>query len=172
MLQVYKSMYVKIAHCKGGMGMKFSEATAEQVTGVSLGVFSLLLYFVLIPWQIADVKVAGVTPRFLPEALAIFMLILSICLFVNGYGKRTNVGQKYYSFAPKETALVVKSLLILSGYIVLLEVLGYLLTTIAALGLLMYMYGQRRIKILIPVTIGLPVVIYLFFTKVLQIVLP
>jgi hypothetical protein len=63
-------------------------------------------------------------------------------------------------------------LLILSAYIVLLEVAGYLLTTVAALGLLMFLYGQRRVKILLPVTIGLPVVIYLFFTKVLQIVLP
>lgn len=152
--------------------MRFSEARAEQLTGVILGLFSTLLYFVLIPWQIADVKAAGLSPRFLPEALAVLMLILSVSLFLNGYGKRNNPGQKYYSFAAKETALVVKSLLVLSAYIVLLEVAGYLLTTIVALGLLMYLYGQRRVKILLPVTIGLPVAIYLFFTKVLQIVLP
>lgn len=152
--------------------MKFSEAKAEQFTGVLLGLFSVLLYIVLIPWQIADVKSAGVTPRFLPEALAVLLLVLSVCLFVNGYGKRNIAVQKNYSFAPKETALVIKSLLILSAYIIFLEVVGYLLTTIAALGLLMYMYGQRRVKILLPVTIGLPVAIYLFFTKVLQIVLP
>ena len=152
--------------------MKFSEAKAEQVTGGVLGGFSLLLYFWLIPWQIGDVNVAGVTPRFLPETLALFMLLLSVLLIFNGYGKRNKTDQKYYSFAPKETTLVVKSLLILTVYINVLEWVGYLLTTMVALGSLMYMYGQRKIKVLLPVSIGLPVAIYLFFTKVLQIVLP
>lgn len=152
--------------------MRFSEAKAEQVSGGMLGVFSLILYFGLIPWQIGDVKVAGVTPRFLPEMLALFMLLLSVLLIINGYGKRNKPDQKFYSFAPRETALVIKSLLVISLYIILLEWSGYLLTTILALGSLMYMYGQRKKKVLLPVSIGLPIVIYLFFTKVLQIVLP
>ncbi|MDT8903443.1 tripartite tricarboxylate transporter TctB family protein [Anaeroselena agilis] len=152
--------------------MEISESRAEQAGGIILGVFSLLLYFVIIPAEIADVRGMGVSPRFMPQAVGILLFILAVSLFISGYRKRDRQGQKTYSLSRHEAKLVVKSLAVVAAYIVAFDMVGYLIPTIVVLGLLMYMYGQRKKKVLFSVALGLPVMIYLFFTKVLHMVLP
>jgi hypothetical protein len=57
-------------------------------------------------------------------------------------------------------------------YILVFDLAGYIVSTMLTLGLLMYMYGQRKKKVLVSVTLALPVLFYLFFTKILNMVLP
>lgn len=152
--------------------MNIKESKVEQAGGIVLGVFSLLLYFLIIPAEVVDVQKFGVSPRFLPEKTALFLLLLSICLFVSGYRKIGQENQKIYTINAKEIKLVAKSLLLLVCYIIVFDLLGYIVPTIVTLAIFMYMFGQRKIKPLLLVSLGLPIIIYMFFTKVLQMVLP
>ncbi len=152
--------------------MEITESRAEQAGGVILGVFSLLLYFVIIPAEIADARSMGVSPRFMPEAVAILLFILAVLLFISGYRKKGQPGQKTFSLSRHEAVLVMKSLAMVAVYIIMFDLVGYIISTMVTLGLLMYMYGQRKKKVLVSVTLALPVLFYLFFTKVLNMVLP
>lgn len=152
--------------------MNFTESRVDQIGGAILGVFSLFLYFIIIPAGVVDVQRFGVSPRFFPKVTALFLLLLAICLFVNGYRKKEQENQKVYEINPNELKLIVKSMIVFACYIIAFDLFGYMVPTIAALAIFMYMYGQRKIKLLIIVSIGLPIAIYLFFTKALQMVLP
>ncbi len=152
--------------------MNFTESKVDQVGGIILGVFSLLLYFVIIPAEVVDVQKFGVSPRFFPKTMALFLLFLAICLFVSGYRKKRQEKQKIYAINPKELKLIMKSVILFACYIIAFNLFGYMIPTIAALAMFMYMYGQRKTRLLITISVGLPIVIYLFFTKALQMVLP
>ena len=77
-----------------------------------------------------------------------------------------------YAISLLEGKLVLKSLLLMVLYILAFDWLGYMIPTMAVLGVFMYMYGQRNKKWLFLISIGAPILIYLFFTKVLQMPLP
>jgi len=152
--------------------MEITESKAERAGGIILGVFSLLLYFVLIPAEIADAKALGVSPRFLPQAVGILLFTLSVALFISGYKKRNLSGQKVFKLSPLEGKLVIKSLAIVAAYIVAFELAGYIVPSIVTLALLMYMYGQRRKTLLVAISVGFPLFVYFAFTRLLHMVLP
>lgn len=137
-----------------------------------LGIISLIVYFLVIPAEITEVKRFGVSPRFLPEMVCMLLLFCAVCLFIGGYRKRNNVNQKTYSISPTESKLVLKSLLLIVLYIVSFDLFGYMIPTIAALAILMITYGQRNWKLIVLISLGLPVLIYLAFTQLLKMPLP
>lgn len=152
--------------------MIFLESKVERAGGIILGSFSLIVYFLVIPTEITEVQRFGVSPRFMPELVCMLLLVSAICLFVNGYMNRNNANQKVYRISPTESKLVLKSLLLITLYIVAFDWLGYMIPTIAALAIFMYTYGQRNIKLIVLISLALPTLIYVFFTKVLQMPLP
>ena len=152
--------------------MNIPESKVDQAGGLILGVFSLLLYFVIIPAEVVDVHKFGLSPRFLPETVSLFLLFLACSLFVSGYRKKGQENQKIYTVNPQELKLIGKSLALFVLYVIAFDLFGYMIPTIIALSIFMYMYGQRKIKLLATISIGLPIAIYLFFTKALQMVLP
>jgi glycosyltransferase involved in cell wall biosynthesis len=152
--------------------MNFLESKVEQVGGIILGAFSLIVYFIIIPAEITEVRRFGVSPRFMPELVCVLLFAAAVCVFANGYKNRNNVKQKIYKISPTESKLVLKSLLLITLYILAFDLVGYMIPTIAALAVFMYIYGQRNKKLIFLISLGLPVLIYVFFTKVLQMPLP
>jgi D-alanyl-lipoteichoic acid acyltransferase DltB (MBOAT superfamily) len=152
--------------------VEVTESRAEQAGGIILGVFSLVLYFLIIPAEIADARLMGISPRFMPEVVGILLFVLAVLLFISGFRKRHLQEQKIYTLSRLEASLIMKSLAVVAVNIVIFELVGYIISTMLTLGLLMYMYGQRKKKVLFSITLALPIVFYLFFTKVLKMVLP
>ncbi len=152
--------------------MNIKESRVDQIGGIILGIFSLLLYFVIIPLEVGDTSKFGVSPRFLPQILALLLMFLSICQVISGYKKRGQEDQKIYTINPNELKLILKSLGVFIIYIIALNITGYLITTVVALAVFMFLYGQRNIKRIVLVSVGIPIAIYLFFTKALTMVLP
>ena len=153
--------------------MKIAENKAEKVGGGILLIFSLVLLFVLIPSQVKEVKGFGVSPRVFPIILSMILLVLSLSLFWRGHSnKATDKDTNEYEISAKETKLVLLTVLLIGAYIVMLEYLGYLITTVVVLGFLMYMYGQKNIKSIVITSLVIPLTIYYFFTKLMQIRLP
>jgi D-alanyl-lipoteichoic acid acyltransferase DltB (MBOAT superfamily) len=152
--------------------VEVTESRAEQAGGIILGVFSLVLYFLIIPAEIADTRLMGLSPRLMPEVVGILLFVLAVLLFISGFRKRHLQEQKIYTLSRLEASLIMKSLAVVAVNIVIFELVGYIISTMLTLGLLMYMYGQRKKKVLFSITLALPIVFYLFFTKVLKMVLP
>jgi hypothetical protein len=152
--------------------MSINESKVDQIFGLLLGIFALLLFFVIIPNEVADTSKFGVSPRFLPNVLALLLLVLSICQIVSGFKKKDKKDQKTYTINPNELKLIGKSMLIFIVYLVAINIVGYLISTTVTLAVFMLVYGQKNIKKIALVSVGIPIVIYIFFTKALQMVLP
>jgi uncharacterized membrane protein len=144
----------------------------EQLAGVFLALFSLLLYFVIIPWQIESVRGAHPSPRSFPEVIAALVFVLAVCLFVSGWYKRNRPNQKIFRMSREEFRQSLITLMVMTGYTLLLYVLPYIPVTMAALGGLMWIYGQRKWWKLSLAVLILPATIYMAFTSLLKLRLP
>jgi hypothetical protein len=152
--------------------LEIKESSVEKYGGIVIGLLTLLLYFWVIPVQIGHVKNVPVEPSTLPKILAIIMFTLSIALSVSGHLNRHKANQKVYKIALSEMKLVFFSLAVLVVYTVVVPYIGYMVTTVISLAVLMYVFGQRNRVKLIAVSVLVPLGILIFFTKLMQIHLP
>ena len=153
--------------------MKIQEGKAEKVGGLIIFVFSLVLIFFLIPTQVRHVQGFGVSSRLMPNIIAFALLILSVNLFFTGHKKiKKNINNKTFEINALELRLVLITLCMIAVYIIVVKHFGYITTTILALGITMYLYGHKNKKTIIFVSVLVPLVIYQFFTKLMQIRLP
>ena len=152
--------------------MELNASKIERVSGVIIFILGLLLLFVIIPMTIKDITTQGISPRALPQALAVLLTVFSIPLYIGGHKKMHDPHQKIYAIRLVELRLVVISLLIMAANIVLYGFIGYLPTTIISLAALQWIFGQRsKVKILLT-SVLIPIVIWVFFVKILIIFLP
>jgi putative tricarboxylic transport membrane protein len=152
--------------------MKFKESNVHQVAGGILLLFSLLMLFLIIPAQIRNVQSIGVTPRFMPQLLTVLLAILSILLAVDGYRKRELPDQKEYEIDPVNLKLFAITFVVMIINVLLVNTLGYLISTALTLLALMLVYGQRNLKYMIPVALLVPFAIQQFLTRLLYVRLP
>jgi membrane-associated HD superfamily phosphohydrolase len=153
--------------------MKIPEYQAQIGGGVILGLFSLALYFFIIPREIVFVKQQmGVSPQYFPNLLAGLLFVLSVALGIDGYRSRNKRIQNAFEITWNETKLVAVTLGVIAVQIVGFDNIGYLIPAMVAIAVLMYAYGHRNYITLALVSILLPVAIQLFFEKTLQVYLP
>ncbi|MBA7568769.1 tripartite tricarboxylate transporter TctB family protein [Candidatus Atribacteria bacterium 1244-E10-H5-B2] len=154
--------------------MKLQESKTLQVGGIILMVFSLALLLIIIPAQIKDVKTLGIiSPRLLPQILACLLVLLSICLILSGFYTKRVRNQKIYEIKARGFKFFLIILVILCGYILVVDLLGYIPTTAITLGVFMWFYGQRKFgKVFFITALLLPFSIYMFFTRLLRVRLP
>ena len=153
--------------------MKIPEYKAQISGGVILGLFSLALYFFIIPREIVFVKQQmGVSPQYFPNFLAGLLFVLSVSLGVVGYRSRNKKNQNIINLNWKETRLVVVTLGVIALQNIGFDTIGYLVPAMLAIAALMYVYGHRNYLTIVIVSVLLPVAIKLFFEKTLQVYLP
>ncbi len=155
--------------------MVLNESKADKILGVFFTVLGLVLLVFIIPWQIAYVEGGYPQPRFFPNIIAGLMVVLGICLFVTGLRKDKNTkleDQETYTFVPRETRLVLLTLLIVVIYVAALNFISYIPATMIFLAVMMLLYGQRKPLRIILVAVILPIIIYLGFTYGLQLRMP
>ena len=152
--------------------MSFKESRLELWTGVFFALLSILLYFVIIPWQIRHVPGVALSPRTFPQAITGLLFFLSVALSVSGWAKRNLASQKTYSISGQEVKLTALTLLAVGGYTLLLQATSYIPATILVLAVLIRLYGQRKWWKLAAVALILPVLIYTAFTYLLRFQMP
>jgi len=153
--------------------MKVPEYKTHIYGGFILGLFSLVLYFFIIPTEIVFVKQQmGVSPQYFPNLLAALLFVLSIALAVNGYRNRNKKIQREYELVWKQSRLVFITLGVIALQIIGFDTVGYLIPAILAIAASMYIYGHRNYITIGVVSVLLPVAIRLFFEKTLQVYLP
>ena len=154
--------------------MSLKEGKAEIWLGVFFTVFGILLLTLIIPSQIKYVEGGYPQPRFFPDLISAIGMVLGIALLIQGIRKarKDSEDQETYSFKWKETRLVLITLGIIILYVVSMYFIPYLPATIVATGVLVALYGQRKIWKIILTAVLVPVIIYVGMTYGLMIRLP
>jgi putative tricarboxylic transport membrane protein len=141
----------------------------DGIIGIGLFIFSVLMYFIIIPNQIADVSygAGSLLPAFFPKVAIGMIGVLSIFLIVQGFCFKLQ-GEQSLSFGPKALSII----LFLIGYAIGIEIIGYLAATgIFLFALMLYLSREGWLKYIVVTAIFLAAN-YLFFEKMLQLVLP
>ena len=142
---------------------------------IGLALLSVVV-FIAIPWQIPAPKISfgqspgQISPAFFPRLACLGLLITSVMALLEGRGKRR--ANPFEGFL-RETAIQLFFVtLILWLFAFTFEPLGFLVSGIVtALTLSLYL-GNRNLLAIGVVCFGIPVAIYLIFTRVLLISLP
>ena len=117
--------------------------------------------------QIENMAVTRLSGAFYPNILFSVIILCGIGLVYQGKTRTEKVPLP--SFKWKQLFQMVIALLL---YVFLMEYIGFVLSTILFMIVSMWLYGERRIKILLPVSVVVSVIVYLLFTQAFLIVLP
>ncbi len=142
---------------------------------IFLILFSVAFY-VLIPYQIAKPKLfmgralMGMKPTLFPRLTMIGLLGLSVWYFIQSF----NLWEKnlFKELDRKSLTRIVVTFVILGAYALLLEPLGFVVSSALMAGALTLYLGNRNIFILFLVIVGIPLAIFFIFTRALRVSLP
>ena len=137
--------------------------------GLALGIFSIYSFFH------SKVKAEWImSPYLFPMLIALFAIAMAYCLFMEG--KHQVDAERAGAPVAKRDAIKLKSVVIVVGlsilYYVLMRVITFIPATVLFLAALMWFMGERRWKVLIPVAVLAPLVIYALFALGLNVRLP
>ena len=154
---------------------------ANIITGMLLFILCVFLYL-LIPSQITmiETKRLSMSPAFYPRLIIITMAILSLVFALSNYRKYRKTADSALPREPGKKVSILgesshRTLItvgIMLGYIYLIEFVGFLYATPLGLGALMYHMGTRRIKTFCLVMIGVPLILYFVFERIMLVILP
>lgn len=165
------------------------EKSKDIWLGISLFICCVLMYFVVIPFAVdvpKSVKIKSLSPAYWPKIITVTTAFLSLLILLSGIAeKKSNSagcivsqqakGDGITSAQKRGLALYMRPAMImitLVVYFLILEPLG--IVTASMIGFLLFavIFGEKKVKILLPITILLPISLYYFFVKVANIPLP
>ena len=146
------------------------DSIAVLALGLALGIFSVYSFFN------SKVKAAWImSPYLFPMLIALFAIGLSYCLFMEGK-HQVDAQKASGKEAAKAEAIKLKNVVAVVAisivYYILMRVITFIPATVLFLAALMWFMGERRWKVLIPVAILAPLVIYAIFVWGLSVRLP
>ena len=156
------------------MNMKSIKLIKKDILAASVFVFfGLLLIFLLIPRGVVEpgnVELAILSPSYCPKIVSYILILIGLGIFIknfpNGFFEESEKIEKKYLFR-----ILIIFITILT-IVFFLPTFGIPLTSGIALLFLLMLGGERRPIIIFLVSTLVPLLIYLFFTKVAQIPIP
>jgi hypothetical protein len=142
--------------------------TYDRIIGLVLLAFSIAMLFWIIPSEVEMVGGnvgPGMDPAFMPQCIAFLVGFLAILVILS----RTPHKKEKIRLLPPRT---VSTIAFFVSYIILTSLVGYLPASLVILPAYLWFFGARNWKIIVPLSIGFPVLLYLFFAKVMQVILP
>jgi hypothetical protein len=147
----------------------------EIKLGVFMIAFSLALLLWLIPSKV-EVFALGtfapgeLGPRSFPYLMACAIGLLGIALMVTAWRKPAGPEEPLVAM---DALIRVLAVLVCSGlYLWLITLFGYMLPTFAATLALMYLFGERRIWLMIIISLVVAVSLFFVFGKVFHMLMP
>ena len=146
----------------------------DRVFGGAVAVLSLIFLLLVVPsigndWQSGPgARYFTVGPNLFPNIAGGLTLVLGVLIFLT---------------APADSKLdllsssdgrrsVAAALVIVLLFVVLLEPLGFVLSGMLALSGFMFWFGERRLVVAIPISVLVPLLVYLIFLKGFALELP
>ncbi len=160
-----------------------NQGKKDVLLGVILVFGFSIVVLVLIPVAVEvprSIKIAATAPDYWPKLVSSAIALLGVAVLTQGILKIKSArlqpatdgsdegGPQGKSAFFKTTAAVLGLL----AYYWLVVPLGIVAASMLALPGFAVIYGERRIKVLIPLSLLLPVALYFFFTKIANIPMP
>lgn len=127
-----------------------------------------LIYIWALAFLLWTPKIKDPGSRMFPVAISIFAIVLATILLLKTYFKWGK--QEELDFSGSKMAMLMAALLI--AYVALIEVVGFYLATPFYLYITMWVLGQRRKKIMLSISILMPLLVFLFFDLILGMEIP
>ena len=153
----------------------------DRWLGAALVAAALLLFFVVLPAQIATPRIAvggGVGgavahPLFFPRLIAVLLGFFGVLIFLRRRSRAETLRDgEGFAVGATEAARVGGTVAILVAYSALLDVVGYVLLTPVALASLAVFLGFRRWPVITAVAVGVTALVYVGFRFGMKILLP
>lgn len=151
-----------------------SARTRDLWIGVGTAILFAYILFGVIPDQIrtpGSVTNVVMSPAFWPRVIAILAIVLGLALAAKSLLSKAEGAADDPDSSPT-TWRSLTAIGIMIGYYLLLEPLGIVLASVIAIPALSALFGERRVVVMAPLAILLPVGLYLFFTEVASIPMP
>lgn len=137
--------------------------------------FAVALY-VITPYQVEKPVVVfgqslnALDPTLFPRVVAVGMFVSAIWFFIESFQLRERNG--FRDLDREAYVNVAVSIVAFALYALLMEPLGFVLSSILLVGGLSFFYGVRSIPLIALASVGVPVAVYFVFTRMLQVFLP
>ena len=144
-----------------------------------VAIFLLILWtimFFTIPYQIQKPmlfmgrSLMGLKPTLFPQLAILSLIFLSIWYLVISF--RLKDKNLFIEVTRQGYFRIIVSLVVFFAYALLIEHLGFVLSSVLVAGTLSTFYGNRNILVGILVSVGVPIGIYFVFTRLLKVSLP
>ena len=103
-----------------------------------------------------------------PTVLAVLLFVLAALLMIQALMGRSSAGEAPFDIHSPGFKRVLIGIGIMVIYCVFLEFLGFMLASAFMIPAIMLLMGERRIKFLVPITVGVLVAVYVIFTVALK----
>lgn len=146
----------------------------DRIFGGAIAVLSLLFLLLAVPsigddWQSGPgARYFSVGPSLFPNIAGGLTLILGILIF---FTAQANTKLDLLSTSDGRHSVAV-AVLIVFLFVVLLEPIGFILSGTLALLAFMFWFGERRVVVAIPISVLVPLFVYLIFLKGFALELP
>lgn len=144
---------------------------ADMITGVVLLAFSG--YVIRESWRMPASMTFGPGPAFLPFWLGVLLAVFAGILFVTALSRRATEKDSEPIFPGKQALFAITLVLVgLAGYILLIEVLGYLVDTFLFIVFLMKAVEREKWALTLTVAVVTTATLFFTFQILLKITLP
>lgn len=117
--------------------------------------------------QLENLAVAGLSAAFYPAILFTVMLLCGISLIFQGVKRQDKIAFPAFNWKRLTPMLAV-----LAVYVVLMEYVGFIISTVIFIFAAMYIFGERRKVLFAIVPVVTALVVYYLFSLAFMIVLP
>ena len=139
------------------------ESTVFFIMGAGLLIYGLVNHYsVDISW--------GMSPYLFPVLIAVFLIILSTALFLEGKKNMVSEDAKLKRSLPGKRVFAVIALSLI--YYAAIPFIGFVISTILFLTAFFIFLGERRWPVILAVSMGVALSVYLVFGKILGVMLP
>ncbi len=150
----------------------------NAVAGALYLLLGLLVVFVMIPIGIdepGNVEFAVLAPSYWPRVICIVLALLGLGMLVRRALEVRREDEQDFVSGNSDKLVIWRVGLVIVGTFALyavLETLGFVLTGVVALALLMLLAGERRPLHIALISLAVPLGLYFFFTKAASIPIP
>jgi len=142
--------------------------------GLIMMALALLLMLVLIPVGVVEpkkVKFAALSPSYYPRFVTYVLLALGIVVTARSllFGETATESSDIRPDASRRYFWVFG---ILALYAATITWLGFIITSVLALLATFWLAGERRLYLIVPIALMLPVGLYFFFLKIASVPIP
>lgn len=140
---------------------------AEIITSVLFFIVAGLVFYLSRGFNVGDS--VAFSPAFWPRLLASMLFILSAIFLIQTLIKHKD---EFYRFEKKALSRVVRMCFLLGVFSVVLVFFGFFISSLVLVPLAMLILGERRIPLILTISVAVPVFVYVIFELILNLQLP